>query len=140
MAAYCEEHGRPNEGWPYFSLDGEKPFDPAKWSRMRSLWVHTHGLTNVWSEPPVHGSERLRVGDAYLHANQKPLSLMRLQIRACTEPGDVVWEPFGGLCSASVAAQEIGRRSYAAEVHESFYEAAKDRLRKLPSEHSEAVA
>ena len=140
MAAYCEEHGQPNGGWPYFSLDGKKPFDATQWSRMRAHWVHTHGLTNVWNEPPVHGAERLRVGDAYLHANQKPLSLMRLQIHACTEEGDVVWEPFGGLCSASVAAQELGRRSYAAEVHESFYDAANARLQSALASKNRAVA
>ena len=35
---------------------------------------------------------------------------------AVTEPGDVVWEPFGGLCSASVAALTLGRRAFAAKT------------------------
>lgn len=107
MANFCKRHGAPDGGWPYFSLDGVLPFNPIKWGRMRSKWIHTHGLTNVWQEPPIHGSERVKkCGNGYLHANQKPLSLMELQILSCTDPGDTVWEPFGGLCSASLAATQ----------------------------------
>ena len=43
-------------------------------------------------------------------------------ITAVTEPGDVVWEPFGGLCSASVAAAALGRRAFAAETDQAFAE------------------
>jgi site-specific DNA-methyltransferase (adenine-specific) len=130
MADYCTEHGAPTDR-PYFSLDGKAPFDGVRWTRMRSKWNHTHGQTNVWREPPVHGRERVKVdgGTAYLHANQKPLALMERQLVACTDPGDVVWEPFGGLCSASLAASQLGRRAFAAEVDESFYKAAAQRMR-----------
>ena len=38
------------------------------------------------------------------HLNQKPLAFMRRILAAATGAGDVVWEPFGGLASASVAA------------------------------------
>ncbi len=129
MAEYCERHGRSSNGWPYFSLDGKAQFDPVKWDRMRAKWNHAHGVTNVWQSPPVHGSERVRSGDGYLHANQKPLALMDLQVKACTDVGDVIWEPFGGLCSASVAAARLGRRAFAAEVHEEYFNAAVQRLR-----------
>jgi site-specific DNA-methyltransferase (adenine-specific) len=129
MAAYCAAHGAPTSR-PYFSLDGATPLTAARWERLRSKWNHAHGVTNVWREPPVHGAERLRAGKAgSLHANQKPLSLMERQILSCTDPGDVVWEPFGGLCSASVAAARTGRRAHAAEVNETFFEVARARLR-----------
>lgn len=129
MAEYCELYGRSSNGWPYFSLDGASPFDAGRWERMRAKWNHSHGVTNVWQSPPVHGSERVRSNDGYLHANQKPLALMDLQVQACTDHGDVVWEPFGGLCSASLAAARAGRRAFAAEVHEEYYLAAVQRLR-----------
>jgi site-specific DNA-methyltransferase (adenine-specific) len=130
MAAYCAAHGRPTKE-PYFSLDRRTPITAEKWERMRSKWNHAHGITNVWREPPVHGAERLRgEGTAYLHANQKPLALMERQIAACTDPGDVVWEPFGGLCSASVAAARAGRRAYAAERNEAYHAVAMERVRR----------
>lgn len=129
MAAYCQEHGASTTR-PYFSLDGANPPTKTEWERMRSKWNHSHGVTNVWRELPVHGAERIRARDrdGYLHANQKPLSLMRRQVESCTEPGDVVWEPFGGLCSGSVAAIQTGRRAYAAEINPAFYAVARDRL------------
>ncbi len=102
------------------------------WDRLRAKWTHAHGLTNVWQEPPVHNGERVRVpgsGSRYLHANQKPLSLMERQILASTSPNDVVWEPFGGLCSATVAAVKLGRVAYTAEVNRQFFDAAVDRVR-----------
>lgn len=138
MAAYCEEHGVRTDR-PYFSLDGVNPPTAAEWERMRSKWNHAHGVTNVWRTLPVHGAERIRARgrDRYLHANQKPLSLMIRQIESCTEPGDIVWEPFGGLCSASVAATRTGRRAYAAEINPAFYTVARQRLDQelpLPSE------
>jgi len=129
MADWCTRHG-PETDRPYFSLDGRTPPTAAAWNRMRAKWNHVHAQTNVWAAPPVHGAERIKVGDGpgYLHANQKPLELMRRQVLASTDPGDVVWEPFGGLCSASMAAIELGRVAHAAEVHTAFFDAAKARL------------
>ena len=60
--------------------------------------------------------------------NQKPLDLMLMQVEATTNEGDVVWEPFGGLASASVASVLLGRSAYAAEVDPTFVELAAARL------------
>ena len=68
------------------------------------------GVTNVWREPQVGGSERIqgmRNGMKYkfssLHGSQKPLKFIELTIRASTDEADVVWEPFGGLCPARLS-------------------------------------
>jgi site-specific DNA-methyltransferase (adenine-specific) len=127
MAAWCTKYGLPTKR-PYFSLDGETPITAPAWNRLRAKWNHTHGVTNVWQEPPVHNGERVKVGNAYLHANQKPIALMERQILACSERGDVVWEPFGGLCSASIAAIRNGRIAHAAECHPEYQRAASNRL------------
>lgn len=128
MADYCNKHGRPTDR-PYFSLDGRNPVNEDAWARMRTKWNHTHGITNVWKEPAVHGKERIRTDNGYLHANQKPLVLIKRQILACTDPGDVVWEPFGGLCSGSIAALHTGRRGFAAEINPNYFKVAADRLK-----------
>ena len=62
------------------------------------------------------------------HLNQKPLEFMRRILNAVTDPGDVVWEPFGGLASASVAAVEMGRFPCVAEIDHDFAEIAAQRL------------
>jgi len=139
LANYANEHGRP-AGRPYFVL-GEQHDRAAAWECLRYRWNYQHGITNVWRCPAVSGTERFR-GDGLragpgrhnlgakhsTHANQKPLKLMRRIVRACTVPGDVVWEPFGGLCSAAVAAIALGRVPYAAEVIGRFADLAQQRL------------
>lgn len=140
LVAYANEHGRA-DGRPYFSIDGQRPVTGEEWSRLRDTWTHQHGLTNVWAHPPLNGVERFRGSgkrsaprvhnpgrNATLHLNQKPLEFMRRIVTACTQPGDVVWEPFGGLCSAAVAAVELGRDAYAAELVGDFREQASLRL------------
>ena len=62
------------------------------------------------------------------HLNQKPLEFMHRILNAVTDPGDVVWEPFGGLASASVAAVRTGRYPCVAEVAHDFAEIAGQRL------------
>ena len=128
LSFYAHRHGRRTEH-PYFSLDGRTHVTGKKWTRMRAKWNHVHGITNVWREPPVRGNERLKDGAKVVHSSQKPLRLIDLSIRACTDPGDVVWEPFGGLCSAAVGSLRARRRCYAAEIDRAVFDAAADRLR-----------
>ncbi len=128
LVSYANEHGKP-EGRPYFSLDGEESVTAEQWARMRAKWNHTHGVTNVWSEPAIRGSERLKNANAKcLHMNQKPLKIMKRLVEASSDPGDVVWEPFGGLCSTAVASIRTDRHCYSAEINPDFYEIAEARL------------
>ena len=128
IVRYANQYGKATE-WPYFSLDGKLPVTAEKWARMRSKWNHIHGVTNVWSEPAVRGTERLKDKQSKcVHANQKPLRLIERIILASTDANDVVWEPFGGVCSAAVASLRKGRRCYSAEINPDYYELAKARL------------
>ena len=140
LVAYANEHGRP-EGRPYYSVDGVAPVTMSEWTSFRSIWNYEHGITNVWSEPALRGAERIKgsmkraaprvytpTHMSSSHLNQKPLKFMRRIVGACTRPGDVVWEPFGGTCSATVAAVELARRGFAAEQVPDFYEIAQFRL------------
>lgn len=130
MIAYANEHGRP-EGRPYFSQDEMDSVScTPKWEAVRGTWNHEHGITNVWSRNPLAGEERIRHDGKgkSLHLNQKPLDLMERQVRLASNEGDVVWEPFGGLASASVAAVRLGRWAFVAEPSESFAEIAERRL------------
>lgn len=140
LVAYANEHGNP-EGRPYYSFDGVKPVTPEEWAATRSKWNYEHGVTNVWNHPSLRGAERFRgsmVRSAprtykpsemsTSHLNQKPLALMDRCVRASTDPGDVVWEPFGGLCTGALAAVQQGRRAFAAETNDGFYELSVRRL------------
>ncbi|MGC8641451.1 MAG: DNA methyltransferase [Isosphaeraceae bacterium] len=134
LAEYANRHGRP-EGRPYFSLDGERPVPGEEWGKMRAKFLCPVGVTNVWREPQVNGAERIqgeRNGMRYkfssLHGSQKPLRFIELIIRASTDEGDVVWEPFGGLCPGAIVSYHLLRRYRAAEIVAEFYLAAAERL------------
>lgn len=132
IAAFANERGLP-AGRPYFSVDGERPLSGEEWSRLRAKFHCEVGVTNVWSEPAVRGPERFKAEARSLHGNQKPLKLLDRMIRASSDPGDVVWEPFGGLCSVAVAAFAVGRPCYSAEIAPGYHALAASRLAKCGS-------
>jgi hypothetical protein len=116
-------------GRPYFSIDGKRPVSQASWASMRSKFNCPHGVTNVWERSPVRGEERVKIGGGRaVHLNQKPLDLMTRIISSSTDVGDVVWEPFGGLFSASLAASRLQRKAYAAEIDPTYYQYGVERF------------
>ncbi len=134
LVKYANEHGDP-KGCPYFSADGRDPIPGHHWAKLRAKFKCNIGITNVWREPQVSGSERIRGVRSKmkykfrsLHGSQKPLKFIDLIIRASTDKGDVIWEPFGGLCPGAVVAYQFDREYYAAEIIPEFYRAAVERL------------
>ncbi|MEM6379437.1 MAG: DNA methyltransferase [Bacteroidota bacterium] len=127
LSNFANEFGRDDEK-PFFSINGKSPITPDEWNLMRAKFKCPFGYTNVWDYPPLNGKERLKNGSKSLHLNQKPLKLMQLILEMSTEKGDVIWEPFGGLCSAVVSANTIKRKGFAAEIRKTVYEQAVKRL------------
>ena len=140
MADYCEKFGKMPDV-PYFSLDGASPVSPDAWDGLRAVWNHRNGITNVWNRQPLASNERVRgslkksvprvcrpTKQSSTHLNQKPLDLIINEIYATTNHGAIVWEPFGGLASATVSAILLGRYGYVAEIDETFAQIAKERL------------
>ena len=102
----------------------------------------------MWRLAPLHGVERVKgtmrraaprvynpSSSSAAHLNQKPLEFMHRILNAVTDPGDVIWEPFGGLASASVAAVQAGRFPCVAELDPGFAELAARRL--IDAHHTE---
>lgn len=129
MAAYANRYGTPQRR-PYFSLDGKKPVTETQWATMRGKFYCPHGVTNVWDRSDVRGEERITISPATaVHLNQKPLDLTERIIAAASDEGDVVWEPFGGLFTASIAAYRLKRHAFAAEIDPTYYTLGVRRVR-----------
>jgi hypothetical protein len=129
MAAYANTHGRP-EGRPYFSANGARSMTGEEWQEMRSTFNCPHGVTNVWERNALRGSERITTSQGKaVHLNQKPLDLMSMLIEAASNPGDMVWEPFGGLFTGSVAARRLGRRARSCEIDATYFHYGVERLK-----------
>ena len=132
LSDFANRHGD-LAGRPYFSLDGATPVTAEQWACMRAKFDCPYGVTNVWERSAVKGDERVKVGGGRaVHLNQKPQDLMTRIIEASSAAGDVIWEPFGGLFSASLAARRSGRRAYAAEIDATYYQYGVERFRSLP--------
>ena len=134
MALFANERGDA-AGRPYFSIDGRRPLAASEWEKLRAKFDCPVGVTNVWREPQVGGAERIRgtrermkYKFKSLHGSQKPLKFVDLSIRSSTGEGDVVWEPFGGLCPGAVVSRLSSRRYRGAEIIPEFYAAAVERL------------
>lgn len=127
FVAYANKHGD-HRGRPYFSIDGKRPLTGPEWAAMRAKFYCEVGVTNVWTEPANRGTERIKSEYACVHLNQKPLKLLDRIIRASSDPGDVVWDPFAGLASVGVAAIRTGRKYFGAEILPEYHKLAYRRI------------
>lgn len=121
LVIYANEYGR-LDGKPYFSANGKQPLTGKEWGQMRSKFNCPYGFTNVWERSALRNDERIKSSDGKaIHLNQKPLDLMKLIIEASSDEQDVVWEPFGGLFSGSLAANILNRKAFACEIDETYF-------------------
>lgn len=120
LVNYANKYGE-EKGKPYFSINGKQSLNGTDWEKYRSKFYCEYGITNVWNHPPLNGNERIKIESKSFHLNQKPLELMRLIIKASSDENDIVWEPFGGLFSGALAAHQIKRRAFAAEINMEYY-------------------
>ncbi len=106
MATYCNEHGL-ESGRPYFSLDGERSLTATEWDSMRHKWNHVHGITNVWSRPPLHDSERMkgsmrRSAPRVKPERVRPTSIKPLELMEALFMPQVTWVTSFGSLSADL--------------------------------------
>ena len=68
-------------------------------------------IGDVWTDiNPLQGNERTG------YQTQKPLSLMDRVIKASSNPGDLVFDPFCGCATACISAQRLGRQWIGADI------------------------
>lgn len=73
-------------------------------------------MRSVWSIPTPRNSEK-GLGS---HPTQKPLSLLKRIILACTREGDLVLDPFCGSSTTGLAASLLGRRFVGIETETEY--------------------
>ena len=84
-----------------------------------------------WADIPVLTNQKERRG----YPTQKPLALLQRIIRASSNPGDMILDPFCGCATACIAAEINDRRWVGIDVSEKAYELVKLRLKEeVPNE------
>ena len=71
---------------------------------------------NVWEYPRV----RYRMDEYEKHPSQKPISFMERIIKASSNEGDTVLDPFSGTFTTSFAAKSLNRKSIGIEINEGY--------------------
>lgn len=79
---------------------------------------------NVWTIPRV----RYRMDEYEEHPSQKPESLLERIIKASSNPGDTVLDPFAGTFTTGAVAMRLGRKSIGIELEEQFVKVGLRRL------------
>lgn len=86
-------------------------------------------MRSDWYFPLCTGAERLRDEDGQkVHPTQKPLALLERVVRAASQPGDLVLDPFAGTGTTAVAALRHGRHWLAIEQDRGYAEVCRERL------------
>ena len=65
------------------------------------------------------------------HPCQIPVKLIETFIKASSDPGDLVLDPFGGSFSTMAAAKKLGRKSIGIEIDKKYIKIGKERLSKF---------
>lgn len=79
---------------------------------------------NTWYMPRV----RYRMPEYEEHPSQKPEALLERIIKASSNVGDTVLDPFGGTFTTSAVAQRLGRQSISIEMQEEYLKIGLRRL------------
>lgn len=71
---------------------------------------------NVWDFPRV----RYRMAEYENHPTQKPIALLERIIKASSNEGDTILDPFSGTFTTSFVAKSLNRKSIGIEIDEDF--------------------
>lgn len=86
-------------------------------------------MRSDWSLPICSGGERLKDdGGHKAHPTQKPESLLYRVMLACTEPGDLVLDPFFGTGTTGAVARRLKRRWIGIEREDKYIKVASERI------------
>ena len=96
--------------------------------RVQYVTVDEEKIDDVWELPYLMPAARERVG----YPTQKPLALLARIIKASSNEGDMVLDPFCGCATACVAADQLGRRWVGIDLSSKAIELVTQRLQQPP--------
>jgi DNA modification methylase len=80
---------------------------------------------DTWYFPRVAGTFKERAG---FHGCQMPEQLLGRIIRACSDPGEIVMDPFSGSSTTLVVAKKLDRRFFGFELSQEYLDRGSGRL------------
>ncbi|MCX8480657.1 MAG: adenine-specific DNA-methyltransferase [Sediminibacterium sp.] len=106
----------------------------AKTGAKRKLIDYRKAVPNVYNSEKVPGNVwefarvRYRMDEYKNHPTQKPISLLERIIKASSNKGDLVLDPFSGTFTTSYVAKELDRNSIGIELQDEYIKIGLRRL------------
>lgn len=66
-----------------------------------------------------------------IHDTEKPVDLCKILIENSSNPNEIVFDPFMGVGSCGIAAEQLGRKFIGIELDSNYYEIAKSRIKNV---------
>ena len=85
-------------------------------------------MRSDWVLPICSGGERVKTDGVKAHPTQKPEALLYRVLLACTNPGDVVLDPFFGTGTTGAVARRLGRQWIGIEREQRYINFARERI------------
>jgi len=118
----------------YYTFNANDILVEAKTGAKRKLIDYRKNPPQVYSSEKVPGNVwefarvRYRMDEYENHPTQKPIALLERIIKASSNVGDTVLDPFSGTFTTSFVAKQLGRKSIGIELQEEYIKIGLRRL------------
>lgn len=111
----------------HYTFNSEEILVPAKTGAERKLIDYRKDPPAPYNNEKVPGNVwnfnrvRFKMSEYENHPTQKPEALLERIIKASSNPGDVVLDPFAGSFTTSAVASRLGRVSIGIDINEDYF-------------------
>ena len=112
----------------YYNKEKIKDVDPRRYDRKVDKTKDNPGspIADVWEVPFLNSQSKERTG----YPTQKPLALLERIIKASSNEGDVILDPFCGCATTCIAAEKLNRQWIGIDISVKAYDLVRKRLKK----------
>jgi site-specific DNA-methyltransferase (adenine-specific) len=117
-----------------YTFNAEDILVEAKTGAKRKLIDYRKAVPTVYNSEKVPGNVwefsrvRYRMAEYENHPTQKPIGLLERIIKASSNIGDLIMDPFAGTFTTGFVAKNLGRRSISIELQQEYIEIGLRRL------------
>jgi site-specific DNA-methyltransferase (adenine-specific) len=128
-----------------YTFNADEILVEAKTGAKRKLIDYRKNPPQVYSSEKVPGNVwefarvRYRMDEYENHPTQKPVALLERIIKASSNAGDTVLDPFSGTFTTSFVAQKLGRQSIGIELQEDYVKIGLRRLQLTDEYNGEKI-
>ena len=121
-----------------YTFNSEDILVTAKTGAVRKLIDYRKSIPTIYNSKKVPGNVwyiprvRYRMPEYENHPTQKPEALLERIIRASSNEGDIVLDPFAGTFTTCAVAKRLNRRSISIEIQEEYVKIGLRRLQIIP--------